>query len=287
MRSQAQPEGKEPLPAQGREASGSKAPSAGPEPHLLFIDDDAYMRRLISARFEHLGARVDVVASAQACLSYLEHTRPDVVVSDAVMPAMDGFDLCRRLKADPAFRDLPFIILTALTRDLPQRSLQAGADDYLSKLESDVVFRLRARLAFRLGERRRNRAAGPPPDVPADLLVVSASRSLPTQLGTHLQKEGIRTREASDFADAFRELHARVPDLLLLDLAFGHKAVMEWVMRLRTTPGCAALPVMALAAKDDEAWLAGLEPHIQDRLLKPLDGQESRHRVHLLLQIVR
>lgn len=117
--------------------------------------------------------------------------------------------------------------------------------------------------------------------------MVSASRSLPTQLGTHLQKEGIRPREATDLTDAFRELHARVPDLLLLDLAFGQKAVMEWVMRLRTTPGCASLPVMALAAKDDEAWLAGLEHHIQDRLLKPLDGHESRHRVDLLLQVVR
>lgn len=287
MRSPTQPDGKEPLPDPGREASASEARGAGPGAHLLFIDDDAYMRRLISARYEHLGARVDVVASAQACLSYLEHTRPDVIVSDAVMPAMDGFDLCRRLKADPAFRDLPFIILTALTRDLPQRSLQAGADDYLSKLENDVVFRLRSRLAFRLGERRRNRVAGPAPEVPADLLVVSASRSLPTQLGTHLQKEGIRPREAANLTDASRELQERIPDLLLLDLAFGQKAVLEWIMPLRTTPGCAALPVMALAAKDDEAWLPALEHHIQDRLLKPLDGQDSRHRVDLLLQTVR
>ena len=40
-------------------------------------------------------------------------------------------------------------------------------------------------------------------------------------------------------------------------------------------------------AKEDEAWLAGLEPHIQDRLQKPLDGQEVRHRVNLLLRIAR
>ena len=287
MRSPAEPDGKQPAPVQDREAYGSGAFPAGTGTHLLFIDDDAYMRRLISARLEHLGARVDVVASAQACLAYLEHTRPDVIVSDAVMPAMDGFELCRRLKADPAYRDLPFIILTALTRDLPQRSLQAGADDYLSKLENDTVFRLRARLAFRLGEQRRNRTPGAPSGDPADLMVVSASRSLPTQLGTHLHKDGIRPREASDLVEAIRGLHERVPDLLVLDLAFGQKAVMEWIMRLRTTPGCAALPVMALAAKDDEAWLPALEHHIQDRLLKPLDGQESRHRVELLLQIVR
>jgi two-component system cell cycle response regulator len=278
MRSQADPDGK---------LSGPGPRAAAPGAHILFIDDDAYMRRLISARFEHLGARVDVVASAQACLGYLEHTRPDVIVSDAVMPAMDGFDLCRRLKADPAFRDIPFIILTALTRDLPQRSLQAGADDYLSKLECDAVFRLRSRLAFQLGARRRNRAAAPPAETPADLLVASASRSLPTQLGTHLHKDGIRPREAGTLADAQRELHERLPDLLLLDLGFGQKAVLEWIMRLRTLPGCAELPVLAVASKDDEAWLAGLEPHIQDRLTKPLDGQESRHRVALWLQIVR
>lgn len=256
-------------------------------PRLLFVDDDAYMRRLIAARFEHLGAQVAVVASAQACLNYLEHTRPDVIVSDAVMPVTDGFALCRILKGDPAQRDIPFIILTALTRDLAQRSAQAGADDYLSKLESDTVFRLRARLAFRLGERRRDRAAVPAPAGPADLLVISAARTIPTQLGSHLVKEAIRPREAADLADALRRIQEQVPDLLVLDLAFGQKAVMEWLMRLRTTPGCEQMPILALAAKDDEGWLAGLEPHIQDLLPKPLNGQESRHRVNLLLQTTR
>jgi two-component system cell cycle response regulator len=287
MHSPADSNGKVPDPVQGQEAPAAGFRVAVPAAHLLFIDDDAYMRRLISARFEHLGARVDVAASAQACLAYLERTRPDVIVSDAVMPAMDGFDLCRHLKGDPACRDIPFIILTALTRNLAQRSLEAGADDYLSKLENDVVFRLRARLAFRFGELRRNRLAPPPADPPADMLVVSASRSLPTQLGTHLQKDGIRPREAADLAEATQELRKRVPHLLLLDLAFGQKAVMEWIMLLRDLPGCAELPVMVLAVKEDDAWLPGLEHHIQDRLLKPLDGQESRHRVALLLQIFR
>jgi len=280
MHAQAEPDGKDQTPTP---ESGPGAGNAGAR--LLFVDDDAYMRRLFPARFERLGARVDVAASAQACLAYLEHTRPDLIVSDAVMPALDGFDLCRRLKADPAHRDIPFIILTALTRDLPQRSLQAGADDYLSKLEDDAVFRLRTRLALKLGEQRRDRASVQATGRPADILVASASRSIPTQLGSHLQKEGIHPRESASLAEALQALRARTPDLLLLDLNYGQKAVLEWIALLRATAGCAALPVMVLAAKDDEAWLPLLEPHIQDRLPKPLNSQESRHRVNLLLQI--
>jgi len=256
-------------------------------PRLLFVDDDAYMRRLVSARLERLGAQVETAVSAQACLEALADRRPDVIISDAVMPVMDGFDLCRRIRADPALRSIPFVILTALTRDLRSRSLQAGADDYLSKLEHEVVFRLRVRLAFQLGLCRSGQAGPEPSAEPANLLVVSESSAVQTQMDTHLQREGIQTRSVGTLAQALQRLQVQVPDFLVLDLAYGQKAVMDWAMRLRTTPGCEALPVMALAAKEDDAWLAGMEHHIQDRLSKPLESQESRHRVNLLLRIAR
>jgi two-component system cell cycle response regulator len=254
---------------------------------VLFVDDEAYMRRLMTARLERLGAQVDLAAGAQECLAYLAHTRPDLIISDAVMPVLDGFDLCRRLKQDPLLQSIPFIILTALARDLRQRSLQAGADDYLSKLENEVTFRLRARLAFRLGCRRRDRSAAVPAVTGADLLVVSGARAIQAQVNVHLRWEGVQIRPAQDLPEALRLLQAQVPDLLVLDLAYGQEAIMEWILRLRAAPGCADLAILALAAREDETWLPALEGHIQDRLSKPLDGQEGRHRVNLLLQIIR
>jgi len=255
------------------------------KPAVLFVDDDAYMRRLMTARLERLGALVEAVSGSQAALAYLETHRPDLIISDAVMPGVDGFELCRQTKANPLLQSIPFVILTALRGDLRQRSIQAGADDFLSKLEDEVVFRLRCRLAFELGLRLA--AVEEAPARGAALLVVSASRVIHAQLETHLQKEGIQVQGATTLAEALPLLRAGAPDVLALDLAFGQAELLAWISEVRALPGCATFPIMVLAAKAEEPALTALEPHIQDRLPKPLDGQESRHRVHLLLRIAR
>lgn len=258
-----------------------------PEPRVLFVDDDAYMRRLMTARLAHLGAQVETAPGAPAALSFLESHRPDLIVLDAVMPGMDGFDLCRRLKGDPLLQSIPVVILTAVARDLRQRSLAAGADDYLSKLDQDVLFRLRFRLAYRLALRLAGGADDPPATAPATLLAVSASRAVPAQLGTHLLPVAVQVEEAATLDEALARLQGWKPDLLALDLALGPDHLDGWLAQLRGLPHGADLPVLALATKGEEPWLAGLEPLIQDRLLKPLDGHESRHRVRHLLRVAR
>jgi two-component system cell cycle response regulator len=257
------------------------------KPNVLFVDDDAYMRRLMTARLEHLDAEVEAVPSAQAALTFLEGHRPDVIITDAVMPGMDGFDLCRRLKTNPLFQTIPVVILTALKGELRARSLDAGADDYLSKLEHEVVFRLRSRLAFDLGMRLAALEGDPEPVTDASMLVVSASKVIHAQMETHLQKDAIRVRGCGSLAEALPLIQAAIPDVMALDLALGDSVLVDWIVSLRAMPGCAALPIMVLAAKSEEGGLAALEGHVQDRLPKPLDGQEGRHRVNLLLRVAR
>ena len=257
------------------------------QPNLLFIDDDAYMRRLMSARLERLGASVEALRTAPEALDYLETHRPDVIISDAVMPGLDGFALCRQLRTDSRFQAIPFIILTALKGDLRPRCLEAGADDYLSKLEDDVVFRLRGRLACALGLRVAALAGPPNPVGHASLMVVSASRVIHAQMASHLQQDDIFVRSALTLEEAFPLLQGSIPDILALDLAYGDREVLEWVTRVRALPGGEALPILILAAKGEDPGLVPLEALVQDRLPKPLDGQEGRHRVHLLLRIAR
>lgn len=257
------------------------------KPSVLFVDDDAYMRRLMTARLVHLDAEVEALPSAQAALSFLEGHRPDLIITDAVMPGMDGFDLCRRLKNNPLYQSIPVVILTALKGDLRGRSLEAGADDYLSKLEHEVVFRLRARLAYDLGVRLAALGGDPRPAEGGSLLVVSASKVIHAQMETHLHKDAILVRGCETLAQALALIQDGIPDIMALDLAFGGPELVDWIVRLRALPGCAALPIMVLAAKGEEGGLAELEGLIQDRLPKPLDGQEGRHRVNLLLRIAR
>jgi DNA-binding response OmpR family regulator len=119
-------------------------------------------------------------------------------------------------------------------------------------------------------------------------MVVSASKVIHAQLETHLAKEGIiHLRSATSLEEALPMLQAAVPDAIALDLAFGQDEVLEWILQVRSWKGYADLPIAVLAAKAEEPALAVLELYIQDRLPKPLDGQESRHRVNLLLRIAR
>ena len=257
------------------------------KPNVLFIDDDAYMRRLMAARLTHLGAHVEAVPGAQAALAWLENHRPDLIVTDAVMPSVDGFELCRQIKANPLLQSIPVQILTALKGDIRTRSLQAGADDYLSKLEHDVVFRMRMRLALALGVKLAALGGEPGPAGQGSLLVVSPSRAIQAQMETHLLKDGVRIQGASTLEEALGLVQPGAPEAIAVDLALGQPEVQDWVVRLRALPGLAGLPVLVLAAKAEEAGLEALEGHVQDRLAKPLDGQEGRHRVNLLLRIAR
>jgi PAS domain S-box-containing protein len=100
---------------------------------VLVADDNADMQNYISRL---LGARWDVetVSDGQAALTAIRARKPDLVLSDVMMPGMDGFALLRELRADEALRDLPVIMLSARAGEEARvEGLNAGADDYLTK----------------------------------------------------------------------------------------------------------------------------------------------------------
>lgn len=101
-------------------------------PSILIIDDDPLIRESLRRGLTFEGFRTDLAADAEQALRIMRDELPDVVVLDILLPGMDGFEVCRRIRA--AAPTLPIIMLTA--RDaVPDRvaGLEAGADDYLIK----------------------------------------------------------------------------------------------------------------------------------------------------------
>jgi PAS domain S-box-containing protein len=101
--------------------------------HILVADDNAdmrdYMRRLLASRYE-----VEVAADGGAALSAIACRKPDLVLSDIMMPRLDGMELVSRLRADPRTNTLPIILLSARAGEESRvEGMQAGADDYLIK----------------------------------------------------------------------------------------------------------------------------------------------------------
>jgi PAS domain S-box-containing protein len=113
-------------------ARGADRPREAP-PRVLLADDDAdmreYVRRLLARRFE-----VEAVADGQAALDAARRARPALVLSDVMMPRLDGFALLRAIRSDPELRTVPVVLLSARAGEEPRvGGLEAGADDYVVK----------------------------------------------------------------------------------------------------------------------------------------------------------
>lgn len=105
---------------------------------ILLVDDDALMRRSLAFHLEQAGYQVHTAATAEDALSFVNHTKPDLVMLDIGLPGMDGLDALRELKSKYG---LPVIFLTARRRELDEVvGLELGADDYITKpFDADVV----------------------------------------------------------------------------------------------------------------------------------------------------
>jgi DNA-binding response OmpR family regulator len=100
----------------------------------LIADDDPLLRALLEHRFAAAGYRVVTVEDGLRALKAIGEDPPDLMILDAMMPVMDGFETLRRIRSETKHRDIPVIMLTALRQeDAVMNALNLGAADYLSK----------------------------------------------------------------------------------------------------------------------------------------------------------
>ncbi len=122
---------------------------------ILIVDDNAQNLELLEAYLEELpGARVLTATSGQDALAKVASDKPDLMLLDIMMPKMSGFEVCKKIKADPATKDIPVVLVTALHEMGDQeRGAEMGADDFLTKPVNrvDLIARIQAQLAKRFG----------------------------------------------------------------------------------------------------------------------------------------
>jgi len=122
------------------------------KPSILLVDDTPTNLRILGIVFEKQGFEIFVATDGVSALEQVPNIRPDLILLDVMMPGLDGFETCQRLKANPDTADIPVIFMTALTETMDKvKGFQAGAVDYVTKpiqLE-EVLARVKTHLNLR------------------------------------------------------------------------------------------------------------------------------------------
>lgn len=135
--------------------------SAGPHDiagsKVLIADDNPQILELLEAYLEPLGLRVRLAGDGEATLAAVEREEPDLILLDIMMPKRSGFEVCRLLKEDPRYHDIPIIMVTALHEigDL-ERARECGGDDFLSKPVNKIELLARVQNLLKLRHLKRS-----------------------------------------------------------------------------------------------------------------------------------
>ncbi len=123
---------------------------------ILIVDDDDRGRELLDSLLAPEGYLLVFAENGPQALDQAHSVIPDLILLDVMMPGMDGYEVCQKLRADPILAEVPIILLTALDdRQSRLRGLEAGADDFISKPYDRVELRARVRAITRLNRYRR------------------------------------------------------------------------------------------------------------------------------------
>ena len=264
---------------------------------VLVVDDIPANLKLLEAR---LGAEyfdVSTALSGEAALAACAREIPDIVLLDVMMPGMDGFEVCRRLKADPRTVHVPVVMVTALDQIADRvKGLEAGADDFLTKPVNDTALVTRVKSLVRLksltDELRLRSASGRDlglddgfdprmfAEVPrGKVLVVDDRRSSFERLQAGLVAHHTLTLETDPQQALFRATEGDF-DLVIVSLGLSNFDGLRLVSQLRSLDRTRMLPILLITEQDDRTRLMrGLDMGVNDYLVRPIDRQELQARV--------
>ncbi len=259
---------------------------------VLVVDDVPANVKLLEARLSAEYFDVITAMNGEEALAICERGECDLVLLDAMMPVINGFETCRRLKTNPATHHIPVVMVTALDQPADRvRGLEAGADDFLTKPICDFALIARVRSLARLKmvtDELRMRAAtsrdigieSPEREAIADaggggrVLIVDDRASSHERIAAVLAGEHDAEVEANPNQALFRAADGNY-DLVIVSLGLQNFDALRLCSQIRSLERTRNTPVLAVAEPDDTARMVrGLEIGVNDYLMRPIDKNE-------------
>jgi two-component system cell cycle response regulator len=264
---------------------------------VLVVDDILANVKLLEARLQAEYFEVLAAYNGQEALDIIGRERVDVVLLDVMMPGMDGFEVCRRIKSRSETHHIPVIMVTALDQPSDKvQGLDAGADDFLTKPVDDIALVTRVKNLARLkmlNDEMRMRASTTQQMGLGDNAALA--KSLKGESGRILlvddhPRSAARILESlAKTHDAFveRDLQAALMkvaehnfDLLIVSLSLSKADGLRLCSQVRSLDRTRHLPIVILVEPGDEArLLRGLDMGVNDYLMRPIDRNEMLARI--------
>ncbi len=264
---------------------------------VLVVDDVPANVRLLEARLTAEYFDVVTATGGRDALAVCERAECDLVLLDVMMPDMDGFEVCRRLKSNPATQHIPVVMVTALDQPSDRvRGLEAGADDFLTKPIPELALIPRVRSLARLKvvtDELRMRALtsreigiqSPERDAVSDtgkngrVLIVDDRPASYERIAAALKAEHEVDIEPDPNQALFHSADGNY-DLVIVSLGMENYDALRLCSQLRSLDRTRNLPILAITEPDNTARMArGLEIGVNDFLLRPVDRNELLARV--------
>jgi two-component system cell cycle response regulator len=265
---------------------------------VLVVDDVLPNVKLLAAKLTREYFDVITAFNGPEALERIKKEAPDIILLDVMMPGMDGFEVCARIRADPTTMHIPIVMITALSDAADRvRGLEAGADDFLTKPVNDIALFARVRSLVRLKMmmdewRLRESTSGQfgildqtvtvknETAANARVLVIEDSPIDLEKIAETLRRDTDSVVAADTSAKALELGMSEDFELIIVSLTLLHEDGLRLCSQLRSHERTRQAPILLIADEGDLSRVAkGLELGANDYLLKPIDRNELLARV--------